>query len=140
MRGKELLYVLAFLLVIITAVGCSQTGTSEDAAPEEVPATEKPQAVTAETVPQLDTEGREQSSTMVLLNAPPTMPNDHGSFWNGELRQESCLVCHATPETGAPQPTADHYYNSEPGGEIFRDSCIQCHATQNDTKPAFNAQ
>lgn len=140
MRAKELGFVLVFLLVLVVAVACTPSGTSEKATEktDAAPPTETAAATT--TVPQLESEGREDSATMVLLNAPPVLPADHNNFWQEELRQDSCLVCHATPDTGAPTPPADHYYDNQQGGTIFRDSCIQCHATQNDTKPAFNRE
>lgn len=139
MRAKELYFVLSFLLVVIVAVACTPSGLSQKATEktDAAPPTETA-AATATTVPQLESDGREDSATMVLLNTPPVQPADHKDFWKEDLRQDSCLVCHATPETGAPTPPADHYYDNQQGGTIFRDSCIQCHATQNDTKSAFN--
>ncbi len=137
MRAKELGFVLAFFLVVIVAVACTPSGTSEKAT-EKTDAAPPAGTVEAATVPQLESDGREDSATMVLLNAPPVQPADHKDFWKEDLRQDSCLVCHATPSTGAPIPPADHYYDNQQGGTIFRDTCIQCHATQNDTKSAFN--
>ncbi|EKN63996.1 nitrate reductase cytochrome c-type subunit [Schinkia azotoformans] len=137
MRAKELGFVLVFLLVVIVAVACSPSGTSQKAT-EKTDAAPPADTVAAATVPQLESNGREDAATMVLLNAPPVLPADHKNFWQEKLRQESCMVCHATPETGAPLPTPEHYYDNQQGGKIFRDTCIQCHATQNDTKSAFN--
>ncbi|WP_017755757.1 nitrate reductase cytochrome c-type subunit [Calidifontibacillus oryziterrae] len=147
MRAKKYGFIVVFLLVLVLAVACSQTATQEPTTTE--PATQE-QAEPVATgsvgltgtkvvaVPQLDNEGRENSATMGLLSAPPMMPADHSNYWNSEQRQESCLVCHNHPETGAMYPTAAHYYDEEQGGTIFRDYCVQCHAAQLDTKAAFN--
>jgi len=140
MRAKGLGFLIAFLLVVITAVGCTPSGTSQQADKETKAAPPTQTAAASTDVPQLDSKSREDSATMVLLNAPPVQPADHVNRWDPKLRQDSCLACHANPSTGAPTPTAEHYYDNQQGGKIFRDNCIQCHATQNDTKPAFNRE
>lgn len=140
MKGKGLIFIVAFLVIISSAVGA--TLLAENAKKSDQPGSSTDTTETATKtpviVPQLDGEGREESATMVLVGAPPMMPDDHASFWNAETRHDSCLVCHDHPETGAPKPTPVHYYNDDPNDKIFRDYCVQCHATQNDSKTAFN--
>ncbi|MBU8878370.1 nitrate reductase cytochrome c-type subunit [Bacillus sp. FJAT-29790] len=132
MKRKEILFVVAFMLVVAVAIGTQKLGSTEKAS-SEVP------AVQANTViPQLTADGREESGTMVLLGAPPMQPADHIDRWNPDLHHESCMSCHAVPATGAPTPPTNHYYDDDIKGTIFRDNCQQCHATQNDTKTAFN--
>jgi nitrate reductase cytochrome c-type subunit len=87
---------------------------------------------------QLTEKGRQDAVTMGLIGAPPMQPKDHKDRWNPELHHQSCLACHSKPETGAPTPPKDHYYDDNTKGNVFRDNCIQCHAQQNASNPAFN--
>lgn len=137
---KELLYLLGFILVIGLAIGTSMIAKSTETASEEAEsatASGEEQVV----IPQLTSDEREDSATMVLLGAPPMQPADHIDRWNPELRHESCLTCHATPDTtGAREIPEDHYYDNNRDNPIFRDNCVQCHGQQNDTKSAFNSE
>ncbi|MBP2239771.1 nitrate reductase cytochrome c-type subunit [Cytobacillus eiseniae] len=134
MRSKELLFVVAFILVVSVSIGASKLYSSQTETQEESTVqTEK-----TVSIPQLSDDNREASATMVLLGAPPMQPSDHIDRWNPELHHESCMTCHAVPETGAPTPPADHFYDQDIKGTVFRDNCQQCHATQNDSKSAFN--
>lgn len=136
MRGKELLFVAAFVVVIVVAMAASKLYNSTETAGTDGKATDAPLVIT-----QLNEEGRESSATMVLVGAPPMQPADHIDRWNPELRTDSCMSCHAQPDsTGAKAVPADHFINNEAGGKIFRDNCIQCHGQQNDTKTAFNEE
>jgi len=135
---KELLFLLGFVLILGFAIGTSLIGkTLEKASEEETAAVSKEQVV----VPQLTSDEREEAATMVLLGAPPMQPADHIDRWNPELRHESCLACHATPEaTGAKEIPENHFYENNRENPIFRDNCVQCHGQQNDTKSAFNSE
>lgn len=136
MRGKELIFVIAFAFVIFSAVGISKLSeTSESASTAPKSSVDQPLVVT-----QLEEEGREKSATMVLVGAPPMQPADHIDRWIPEQHHESCMACHKNPATGAPTPPDNHFYNDDSKDKIFRDNCQQCHATQNDTKTAFNSE
>ncbi|QED47852.1 nitrate reductase cytochrome c-type subunit [Cytobacillus dafuensis] len=134
MRSKEILFVVAFILVVSVAIGSTKLYSTQTT-DTDVKSADTKEIVT---VPQLTEEGREASATMVLLGAPPMQPADHIDRWNPELHHESCMTCHAVPETGAPTPPPNHFYDEDTKGTIFRDNCQQCHATQNDSKSAFN--
>lgn len=136
MRSKEILFVVAFMLIISIAIGATKLSTPQSSETDD----QTPQKVETVSIPQLEEEGREASATMVLLGAPPMQPADHIDRWNPEIHHESCMTCHAVPETGAPTPPANHYYDEDTKGTIFRDNCQQCHATQNDSKTAFNEE
>ncbi|MDQ0156696.1 nitrate reductase cytochrome c-type subunit [Robertmurraya andreesenii] len=137
---KEYLFLLGFILVIGLAIGTAMIGKSNEAAGEDA-AKDSSTASQQVTIPQLESEGREDASTMVLLGTPPMQPADHIDRWNPEQRQDSCLLCHATPETtGAREIPENHYYDNDRTKAIFRDNCIQCHGQQNDTKSAFNSE
>ncbi|MFE8694815.1 nitrate reductase cytochrome c-type subunit [Cytobacillus sp. FJAT-53684] len=131
---REILYVVVFMLVVSVAIGSTKLLSTQTASTDE----EVIQADEKVAIPQLTEDGREESATMVLLGAPPMQPADHIDRWNPEIHHESCMTCHAVPETGAPTPPANHYYDEDTKGTIFRDNCQQCHATQNDSKTAFN--
>lgn len=136
---KEYLFLLGFIVVLGLAIGTSMIGKSTETASEEAGSV----ASSNETlvVPQLTSDEREEAATMVLIGAPPMQPADHIDRWNPELRHESCLTCHATPEaTGAREIPEDHYYDNNRDNPIFRDNCVQCHGQQNDTKSAFNSE
>jgi nitrate reductase cytochrome c-type subunit len=136
MRGKELIFVIAFAFVLFSAVGISKLSeTSESASTAPKSSVDQPLVVT-----QLEEEGREKSATMVLVGAPPMQPADHIDRWIPEQHHESCMACHNNPATGAPTPPDNHFYNDDLKDKIFRDNCQQCHATQNDTKTAFNSE
>jgi nitrate reductase (cytochrome), electron transfer subunit len=136
MRGKELIFVIAFAFVLFSAVGISKLSeTSESASTAPKSSVDQPLVVT-----QLEEEGREKSATMVLVGAPPMQPADHIDRWIPEQHHESCMACHKNPATGAPTPPDNHFYNDDSKDKIFRDNCQQCHATQNDTKTAFNSE
>jgi len=138
MKSKQVIFVLLFVLIVAAAIGAEKIrmSFSESASPD----SNAPKTVAPTVIPQLNSEGREESATMVLLGAPPMQPADHIDRWNPDLHHESCMTCHATPETtGARTVPENHYYDEDrTAGKIFRDNCIQCHATQNDTKTAFN--
>lgn len=137
---KELLFILSFILVVGIAIGASMIQKESKDVVADDPATDTPSTQTdVVVVPQLNTDERADSATMVLVGSPPVLPDDHATFWNPSLGYESCMVCHAVPETGAPLPTNNHYYDDDITKGIFRDYCIQCHVTQNDTKSAFNS-
>lgn len=137
---KEYMFLLGFILVIGVALSTGMLGKSHS----ESASSDGKEAATSDvqvTIPQLETEEREDSATMVLLGAPPMQPADHIDRWIPEKRQESCLACHASPETtGAREIPEDHYYDSNINNPIFRDNCVQCHGQQNDTKNAFNSE
>jgi nitrate reductase (cytochrome), electron transfer subunit len=136
MRGKELIFVIAFAFVLFSAVGISKLSeTSESASTAPKSSVDQPLVVS-----QLEEEGREKSATMVLVGAPPMQPADHIDRWIPEQHHESCMACHKNPATGAPTPPDNHFYNDDSKDKIFRDNCQQCHATQNDTKTAFNSE
>lgn len=136
MRGKELAFVIAFAIVLFSAIGISNlSSTSETASTTPKSNIDQPLVIT-----QLEEEGRERSSTMVLVGAPPMQPADHIDRWNPDQHHESCMACHKNPATGAPTPPDNHFYNEDTTDKIFRDNCQQCHATQNDTKTAFNSK
>lgn len=134
MKEKGILYLMVFIVVIILAIGGtklqSSLGSSEASAVE---SSGKTASKTVDVV-QLKEKGRPDSTTMVLLNAPPLQPADHINFWNPKAHQDSCLACHGKPETGAPTPPDNHFYDNNTKGTIFRDNCIQCHGQQNETK------
>lgn len=138
MKSKQVIYVLLFVLVVAAAISSEKIRMSFVEPETSDTAGAKTEATTV--IPQLTNDGREESATMVLLGAPPMQPADHIDRWNPELHHESCMTCHAIPETtGARTLPENHYYdNDQAAGNIFRDNCIQCHATQNDTKSAFN--
>lgn len=137
MKGKEIIFVLVFILIIGVAIGAEKIRTSFNDSESIVAVT--PNTATETVIPQLTDAGREESATMVLLGAPPMQPADHIDRWNPEMHHESCMTCHANPATGARTLPENHYYdNDRAAGRIFRDNCIQCHATQNDSKAAFN--
>jgi nitrate reductase (cytochrome), electron transfer subunit len=136
MRGKELVFVIAFAFVLFSAVGISKLSTSTETAST----TPKLNVDQPLVVTQLEEEGREKSATMVLVGAPPMQPADHIERWNPEKHHESCMACHSNPATGAPTPPENHFYNDDTKDKIYRDNCQQCHATQNDTKTAFNSK
>jgi nitrate reductase (cytochrome), electron transfer subunit len=135
-RGKELVFLAIFVMVLFSAIGTSKLFSQSKTA-STVPNTtiDQPLVVT-----QLEEEGREKSATMVLVGAPPMQPADHIDRWNPEMHHESCMACHSNPATGAPTPPVNHFYNDDTKDKIFRDNCQQCHATQNDTKTAFNSK
>jgi nitrate reductase (cytochrome), electron transfer subunit len=135
-RGKELVFLAIFVMVLFSAIGISKLFSPSETA-STVPKTtiDQPLVVT-----QLEEEGREKSATMVLVGAPPMQPADHIDRWNPEMHHESCMACHSNPATGAPTPPVNHFYNDDTKDKIFRDNCQQCHATQNDTKTAFNSK
>jgi nitrate reductase (cytochrome), electron transfer subunit len=136
MRGKELVFLVAFAIVLISALGVTKMFQhSEKVSAPAVIKNDENLVIT-----QLEEEGREKSATMVLLGAPPMQPSDHIDRWNPDLHHESCMACHSNPATGAPTPPVNHYYNEDTKDKIFRDNCQQCHATQNDTKTAFNSK
>ncbi|SDZ37396.1 Nitrate reductase cytochrome c-type subunit (NapB) [Evansella caseinilytica] len=121
MTSKSLLYISILFAMLFLFVGCT-----DDSAPDEEG---EPTPMSLE---------RPDAASMDLPGAPPPQPTDHVDRWDPELRQDSCLVCHNNPATGAKELPADHYYNEEVGGVIFRDNCVQCHAEQIDDKPGFN--
>lgn len=133
MKTKELVYLLAFIVVISVAVGSTLLHESFQSASSTESSSQTPPLLV-----QLTEEGRENAATMGLLNVPPMQPVTHVGRWNPELHHESCLACHGKAGTGAPTPPADHFYDNDPKGTVFRDNCVQCHAQQNDTKTAFN--
>lgn len=133
MRGKELLYILGFVLVIVVAITSTKLQGSLESASTNLEVNSP-----AAGLIQLSEEGRQDAATMGLLNAPPMQHVTHVDRWNGELHHESCLACHGKEGTGAPTPPDDHFYDNDPKGQVFRDNCVQCHAQQNDTKTAFN--
>lgn len=137
---KEFLFLLSFIVVIGLAIGTAMLGKSNEEASGD--ATKVSNVANEQvTVPQLESDEREDAATMVLLGTPPMQPADHIDRWNPELRQDSCLTCHATPETtGAREIPEDHYYDNNRDNPIFRDNCVQCHGQQNDTKSAFNSE
>lgn len=132
MRSKELIFIVAFVIVLGSAILTAQLSQRG----------EKASSVTAVTpevvITQLQEDGREKSETMVLLGAPPMQPVNHIDRWNPAQRQESCMACHGNESTGAPTPPKDHFYDEDIKNRVFRDNCIQCHAQQNDSKSAFN--
>jgi nitrate reductase (cytochrome), electron transfer subunit len=136
MKGKELGFVAAFVLVLFLSIGISALFSSSEET------TTSPQSLEKNTLvlTQLEEEGREKAATMVLVQAPPMQPTDHIDRWNPDLHHESCMACHSNPATGAPTPPENHYYNNNVKDKVFRDNCQQCHATQNDTKTAFNSK
>lgn len=137
---KEYLYLLGFIVVMGLAIGAGMIGKSLNTASEE-PGTVTSSSEGQLVVPQLTSDGREEAATMVLIGAPPMQPADHIDRWNPELRHESCLTCHAVPEsTGAREIPEDHFYDNNRQNPIFRDNCVQCHGQQNDTKSAFNSE
>lgn len=133
---KQLIYLIPFVLVLVIAVAISIDHSNEEVSTEVANIEEKEQ-----TIPQLEEEGRADAATMVLVDSPPMQPADHVDRWHPDLREQSCMSCHASEATGAPKPPENHYYEEEElRDKIFRDNCLQCHATQNDTKPAFNRE
>jgi nitrate reductase (cytochrome), electron transfer subunit len=135
MKSKELIFLVAFVIVLGSAILTSKMTT-----PDKESAKVTSAAKTALVITQLQEEGRESSSTMVLQGAPPMQPASHIDRWNPDLHHESCMACHANPSTGAPTPPKNHFYEDNVKNKVFRDNCIQCHAQQNDSKSAFNEE
>ncbi|WP_066309249.1 nitrate reductase cytochrome c-type subunit [Bacillus sp. FJAT-29814] len=129
MKEKGIVYLVAFIVVITLAIGATKLQNSLGSS-----ASETETASATVNVVQLAEKGRPDAATMTLLNAPPLQPATHIDRWNPEQHEKSCLACHSKPETGAPTPTADHFYENDTKGKVFRDNCVQCHAQQNDTK------
>jgi nitrate reductase (cytochrome), electron transfer subunit len=135
-KAKELIFLASFVLVLVVALGIAKlTEPTSELVSSVSKIQNQPLIVT-----QLEEEGREKAATMVLVGAPPMQPADHIDRWNPKLHQDSCMACHSKPETGAPTPPANHFYNEDIKDKVFRDNCQQCHATQNDTKAAFNSK
>lgn len=134
MAFRNLIPIVGFIIVMAIAIGVSGP-THQDTATEV-----QHEEETKLTLPQLEKEGRPDAATMEVIGAAPMQPKFHQGFWDRELRQDSCLACHANPDSGAPTPPSDHYYDNDVTKAILRDSCIQCHAEQKDTKPAFNRE
>ena len=134
MKEKGILYIFGFIIVLAAAIGA--TKMQWDLGSTKTASTVKAKPVLV----QLTEKGRPDAETMGLLNAPPLQPATHVDRWNPKLHQDSCLACHGKPDTGAPTPTAGHFYDNDTKGKVFRDNCIQCHAQQNETKTktAFN--
>lgn len=137
MRGKELGFLAAFVIVLLVAIGSYKMFSTTETA-STTPKTNNDNG--AVVIPQLEEEGRQKSATMVLVGAPPMQPADHIDRWNPAQHQESCMMCHNNPDTGAPTPPVNHFYNEDIKDKVFRDNCQQCHATQNDSKTAFNSK
>ncbi len=137
MKEKGVLFIAAFIVVLTLAIGTTKLQSSLGSTSSEGDASSKS---TQTALVQLTEKGRQNAETMGLLNAPPLQPASHVDRWNPELHEGSCLACHGKSETGAPTPTAAHFYNNDTKGKIFRDNCIQCHAQQHETKTktAFN--
>lgn len=135
MKAKELIFVVAFVLVLGSAILTSKL-TIPDKETAQVASEAKPALI----ITQLEEEGREKSATMVLQGAPPMQPVSHIDRWNPELHHESCMACHANKSTGAPTPPKNHFYEDDIKNKVFRDNCVQCHAQQNDSKTAFNEE
>ncbi|MCL6572454.1 MAG: nitrate reductase cytochrome c-type subunit [Bacillus sp. (in: Bacteria)] len=132
MREKGILYIVAFMLVLSIAIGTTELQNSLGASRKAV----SPEGG----IVQLSEKGRPNAETIVLINVPPMQPVTHIDRWNPLLHQDSCLACHNKPDTGAPTPPDDHYYENDTLGKVSRDNCVQCHAQQNETKTktAFN--
>ncbi|MHC0035627.1 nitrate reductase cytochrome c-type subunit [Pseudoneobacillus sp. C159] len=137
MKAKELIFLVSFVIVLLAALGIAKL---TEPTSEKVSSVANSTQVQPIVVTQLEEEGREKAATMVLVGAPPMQPADHIDRWNPKLHQDSCMACHSKPETGAPTPPANHFYNDNTKDKVFRDNCQQCHATQNDTKTAFNSK
>lgn len=135
---REYLFLLSFTLLLVVAIGTTKiydSLTKPDASADSVTANNTNEVV----IPQLLTDDREDARTMVLLGTPPLQPKDHIDRWIPELHHESCMTCHAMPEsTGAREVPDDHFYDNDRTKAVFRDNCIQCHGEQKDTKTAFN--
>lgn len=128
-KHRELLFILAFAVLLAVAIGSYVIFNDSKSS--------EPQKKNG--LIQLTEEGRQDATTMVLLDAPPMQGADHKDRWVLELRHEACLTCHGKEGTGAPTPPKDHYYNNDVAGKIFRDNCVQCHAEQNEVaETAFN--
>jgi nitrate reductase (cytochrome), electron transfer subunit len=132
-KSKKLLYIGLFIFVFALAIGVtvvvdggngSKVGSEQD----------------SPILVQLEEEGRPDAETMGLVGAPPMKPANHIDRWVPELRHQGCLTCHQNVASGAPKPTADHYYFENQDGEIFRDNCIQCHAYQSGQQTVFNSE
>jgi nitrate reductase (cytochrome), electron transfer subunit len=136
MKGKELGFVAAFVVILFLAIGTSALFNSSEKTTT-IPQSNEDDALV---ITQLEEEGREKAATMVLVDSPPMQPSDHIDRWNPEMHHESCMACHSNPATGAPTPPENHFYNEDIKDKVFRDNCQQCHATQNDTKTAFNSK
>ncbi len=133
MKSKKLLYIGLFIFVfalaiVVTVVVDGGTRREASSQPEN------------SSLVQLEEDGRPNAETMGLVGAPPMKPADHIDRWVPELRHQGCLTCHQNGASGAPKPTADHYYQENQDGQIFRDNCIQCHADQSGQKTAFNSE
>jgi nitrate reductase (cytochrome), electron transfer subunit len=133
MKSKKLLYIGLFIFVFVLAVVV--TVVVDGGAGSEVSSQAEKTILV-----QLEEEGRPDAETMGLDGAPPMKPADHIDRWVPELRHQGCLTCHQNGASGAPKPTADHYYQEDQDGQIFRDNCIQCHADQTIQKTAFNSE
>jgi cytochrome c-type protein NapB len=128
MREKGIQYIVAFILVLTIAIGATNLQNSIGSTSKEV------SVRTQAPIVQLSEKGRPNAATMVLINVPPMQHVTHIDRWKPELHQDSCLACHGKPDTGAPTPPENHYYDNDTSGKVFRDNCIQCHAQQNETK------
>jgi nitrate reductase (cytochrome), electron transfer subunit len=129
MKQKGIVYLVAFIVIITLAIGGTMLQNKLGSS-----STETENATAKVEVVQLAEKGRPDASTMTLLYAPPLQPVTHIDRWNPEQHEKSCFACHGKPETGAPTPPADHFYDNDTKGKVFRDNCVQCHAQQNQTK------
>lgn len=130
MKEKGILYIVAFVVVIGLAIGVTKLQWSMESAA----AANASAKTTQVQLVQLTEKGRTNSETMGLIGAPPLQPASHVDRWNPQVHQDSCLACHGKPDTGAPTPPNNHFYNNDTKGKIFRDNCVQCHGQQNETK------
>ncbi|MFZ7943145.1 MULTISPECIES: nitrate reductase cytochrome c-type subunit [Bacillaceae] len=128
MKEKGILFILGFIIVLTAAIGATKLQWSLVSTETAAVVSTQPALV------QLTEKGRPDSETMGLVSAPPLQPATHVDRWNPKAHQDSCLACHGKPDTGAPTPTAVHFYDNDTKGKVFRDNCIQCHAQQNETK------
>jgi nitrate reductase cytochrome c-type subunit len=128
MKEKGIVYIVGFIVILAIAIGVTKYQWS-------LGSTKTQGAVIAQPVlVQLTEKGRPDATTMGLLNVPPLQPATHVDRWNPKLHQDSCLACHGKAGTGAPTPTAAHFYDNDTKGKVFRDNCVQCHAQQHETK------
>ncbi|MCH6266801.1 MULTISPECIES: nitrate reductase cytochrome c-type subunit [Neobacillus] len=128
MKEKGILYIVAFVVVLGLAIGGTKLQWSMESSAKVSTKTTNVQLV------QLAEKGRPNAETMGLIGAPPLQPASHVDRWNPQAHQDSCLACHGKPDTGAPTPPDNHFYNNDTKGKIFRDNCVQCHGQQNETK------
>lgn len=137
---REYLFLLGFVLLLGISIGTTMIYETSKSTNEPVStntATNSEEVV----IPQLLTDERENAATMVLIGTPPLQPADHIDRWIPELHHESCMTCHAMPETtGAREVPDDHFYENDRTQPVFRDNCVQCHGEQRDTKTAFNEE